>query len=80
MGTIVGAAIGLILFAFFGLMPAFRLGSYLALFFLKTVTGRSVKPTLPARAFIIFVVILFVLSVAAVSLIIGALIGSFFLL
>ena len=80
MGTIAGAVIGIILFVFFGLLPTFRFGSYLALLFLNTVTGRSVDPTPAFRAFIIFVVILCVLSGAVFSSIIGAIIGSFFLL
>ena len=80
MGTITGAIAGIILFSIYGLLPVFRFGSFLALFIMHKVTGRSVKPTLAARVFIMVIVILCLLSAAAFSLITGALIGSFFLL
>jgi hypothetical protein len=80
MGTIIGAIAGIILFLIYGLLPAFRLGSLLALLFLNKVTRRSVDPTPASRAFIIFVVIICILSGAAFSLFIGAIIGSLFLL
>jgi len=80
MGTIAVAVIGLILYAFFGFMPTFRFSSYLALLLLNKVTGRSVDPTPGLRTFIIIVVIICVLTFAAFSLFIGAIIGSLFLL
>jgi hypothetical protein len=80
MGTIIGAIGGLILFSIFGLLPVFRFGSFLALLFLNKLTGRPVDPTPASRAFIIFVVIIFILSGAVFSLFIGAIIGSLFLL
>jgi hypothetical protein len=79
MGTVVGAVIGIIMFAIFGLLPAFRFGSYLGLISLKRLTGRAVESTRAARAFIIGTVVLCILSGAAFSLIVGALIGSFFI-
>lgn len=80
MGIIAGAVIGLILYAFFGLLPTFRISSYLALLLLHKITGKSVDPTPAVRAFIIILVILCILSCAAISLITGAIIGSLFLL
>lgn len=80
MGTIIGAIAGIIIFLLYGLLPTFRFGSFLALFFLNKVTGRSVDPTPASRAFIVFVVIICVFSGAAFSLFIGAIIGSLFLL
>ena len=80
MVSIIGAIAGIILFFIYGLMPAFRFGSFLALLFLNKVTGRSIAPTPASRAFIIFVVIICILSGAAFSFFIGAIIGSLFLL
>ena len=80
METIIGAIAGIILFSIYGLLPTFRFGSFLALLFLNKVTGRSIDPTPASRAFIIFVVIICILSGAGFSLLIGAMIGSLFLL
>lgn len=80
MGTIIGAVAGLVLFSIFGLLPAFRFGSFLALYMLYKVTGRSVEPTPMARAFIIAAALLSILCGAALSLFGGALLGSIFLL
>lgn len=79
MGPIIGAAAGLVLFFIFGLLPAFRFGSFLALQMLYKVTGRSVEPTPTAKAFIIAGALLSILFGAAVSLFVGALLGSIFL-
>ncbi|HAM52598.1 MAG TPA: hypothetical protein DCP92_18570 [Nitrospiraceae bacterium] len=80
MGSIIGAVAGFVLFSIFGLLPTFRFGSSLALYTLHRVTGRSVKATLVARAFIIAGALLSILCGAAVSLFGGALLGSIFLL
>ena len=80
MGTIIGAIAGIILFSIYGLLPTFRFGSFLALLFLNKVMGRSIDPTPASRAFIIFIVIICILSGAAFSLFIGAIIGSLLLL
>ena len=78
MGKIIGAIAGIILFLIYGLLPAVRFGSFVALLFLNKVTGRPVEPTPAARAFIIFIVIICICSGAAFSLFIGAIIGSLF--
>lgn len=80
MGTIIGAVVGLVLFLIFGLLPAFRFGSFLAIYTLYKVTGRSVEPTLLTRALTIVGTLLSILCGAALSLFGGALLGSIFLL
>ncbi len=80
MGTVIGAAAGLVLFSIFGLLPAFRFGSSLTLYVLYKVMGRSVEPTPLARVFIIAGALLSILCGAVISIIGGALLGSIFLL
>lgn len=80
MGTIIGAVAGVVLFAIFGLLPAFRFGSSLVLYALYKGTGKSVKPTPVARALIIAGALLSILCGAAISLLGGAIFGSLFLL
>lgn len=75
MGTIVGAAAGIILFTVFGIMPAFRFGSYLALFILQKATGKSVEPSVWARFFIISGALVSILMGAGFFAVIGSLIG-----
>ena len=76
MGTIIGAVSGIIIFLIFGLLPVFRLSSYLALLFLNKVTGKSVEPTPVSRVLISSFVIICILSGAVCSLLVGAIIGS----
>lgn len=80
MGTMIGAVAGIVLFAVFGLFPAFRFGSSLALYALYKVTGKSVDPTPLARIFILAGAIMSILCGAVFSIIAGALFGSIFLL
>jgi len=75
MGTVLGAAAGIILFAVFGFEPAFRFGSYLALFILHKATGRSVEPAGWARFFIISSTMISILIGAIFCAVIGSLIG-----
>ncbi len=76
MGTIIGAGISIILVLFLGLLPAFRFGSYVALFFLHKVTGASGKDTPAARGFVILAAALSIVSGSLLSMAIGALIGA----
>lgn len=80
MGTMIGAAAGLVLFVVFGLVPAFRFGSYLALYILHKASGNPVEPAAGARAFIIACALFSIACGAAVSLVLGALLGGFVLL
>ena len=80
MGTIIGAITGLVIFSIFGLLPAFRFGSSLALYLLYKVSGKSVKPTPIARALIMAGTLLSILCGAVLFLFGGALLGSIFLL
>lgn len=79
MGTIIGAGIGIILFLFLGLLPAFRFGSHVALFFLYKVTGASVKAAPAVRAFVILAAVLSIVFGVLISMVIGALIGAMLL-
>jgi hypothetical protein len=75
----IGAASGLVLFVVFGLVPAFRFGSYLVLFFIHKTTGKPVEPEAGARVCILAGALFCIACGAAASLVLGALLGSFVL-
>jgi len=79
MGTMIGAAAGLVLFVVFGLVPAFRLGSYLVLFFIHKTTRKPVEPEAGARVCILAALFCIACG-AALSLVLGALLRSVILL
>jgi len=76
MGRIVGTVAGIIIFGLVGLVPAFRFGSYLALFILQKATGRPVEATLWPRLFIISTTLILIFVGSAVFAWVGALIGG----
>ena len=80
MGTMIGAAAGLVLFVVFGLVPAFRLGSYLVLFFIHKTTRKPVEPEAGARVCILAGALFCIACGAALSLVLGALLRSVILL
>lgn len=76
MGMLIGAGLAVVLFAIFGLLPAFRFGSYMVLIVLNKATGRPVKPTLSAQAFIIAGAVLCIVGGFFLFVMAGALLGS----
>jgi len=80
MKTIIGAAVGMILFVVFGLLPTFRFGSHLVLFFIHKTTGKPVEPDAGARVCILAGALFCIVSGAVASLVLGALLGSLVLL
>jgi len=73
---IIGAEISIILFLFFGLLPAFHFGSRVALFLLHKVAGTSAKTARYARGFVILAAVLTIISGAFLSMVVGALISA----
>ncbi|MFO0753657.1 MAG: hypothetical protein U0411_10095 [Thermodesulfovibrionales bacterium] len=77
-GTKIGAALGGIVFVFFGLIPGFYLGSYGAMMALKHLMGGPVEPTVGVRVFAAMGIVLGIACMAAVSIAVGAITGTAF--
>jgi hypothetical protein len=75
-GMKIGATIGGLVFAVFGIMPGFYFGSYGTLILLQKLMGGTVEPTLFVRAAIVMGIVVGIACAAAVSLVVGGLLGS----
>jgi hypothetical protein len=75
-GMKIGATIGGLVFLVFGIMPGFYFGSYGTLILLQKLAGGAVEPTLFVRAAVVMGIVVGIASVAAVSLVIGGLMGT----
>lgn len=76
MGTKIGAILGGVVFIIFGLIPGFYFGSYTALIIISRLFGGPLKATLFVKLLTAMGAILGIACVAAVSLVIGALMGT----
>jgi len=75
-GMKIGATAGGLVFAVFGIMPGFYFGSYGTLILLQKLMGGAVEPTLFVRAAVVMGVIVGISCAAAVSLVVGGLLGT----
>jgi hypothetical protein len=73
-GMKIGAMVGGLVFAVFGIVPGFFFGSYGTLFLLQMLMG-TVEPTLFVRAAVVCGIMIGIASAAVVSLTIGGLAG-----
>jgi len=77
MGTKVGAAVGLIGFLIFGIMPGIFFGSYGSLLVVSHLMGGvSVEPTMLVRAVVAVGIVMGVVCIASVSIVTGAIFGT----
>ena len=74
-GMRIGATIGGLVFAVFGIMPGFYFGSFGTLIVLQKLMG-AVEPTLFVRALVVCGIMVGIASAAAVSLVVGGLAGT----
>jgi hypothetical protein len=74
-GMSIGAAVGVLVFTVFGIMPGFHFGSFATLILLQKLMG-AVEPTLFVRAAIVMGSVVGIASAAAVSLVVGGLMGT----
>ena len=74
-GMRIGATIGGLVFAIFGIMPGFYFGSFGTLILLQKVMG-AVEPTLFVRAAVVCGIMVGIACAAAVSLVVGGLVGT----
>ncbi len=75
-GMKIGAVAGGMMFAVFGIMPGFYFGSYGTLILLQKLMGGAVEPTLFVRAAVVMGIIIGIACAAAVSLVVGGLLGT----
>ena len=74
-GMRIGATIGGLVFAVFGIMPGFYFGSFGTLILLQKLMG-TVEPTLFVRAAVVCGAMVGIACAAAVSLVVGGLAGT----
>jgi hypothetical protein len=75
-GMKIGATVGGLVFLVFGIMPGFYFGSYGTLILLQKLMGGTVEPTLFVRATIVMGIMVGIACAAAVSLVVGGLLGT----
>ena len=75
-GMKMGATVGSLVFAIFGIMPGFYFGSYGTLILLQKLMGGAVEPSLFVRAAIVAGAMVGISCAAAVSLVVGGLLGT----
>ncbi len=75
-GMKIGAAVGGLVFLVFGIMPGFYFGSYGTLILLQKLMGGTVEPTLFVRAAVVMGVVVGIACAAAVSIVVGGLLGT----
>ncbi len=75
-GMKIGATVGGLVFLVFGIMPGFYFGSYGTLILLQKLMGGTVEPTLFVRAAIVMGIVVGIACAAAVSLVVGGLLGT----
>jgi hypothetical protein len=75
-GMKMGAVTGGLVFLVFGILPGFYFGSYGTLILLQKLMGGAVEPTLFVRAAIVMGIGVGIAAAAAVSLVVGGLLGT----
>jgi hypothetical protein len=74
-GMRIGATVGGLVFAIFGIVPGFYFGSFGTLILLQKLMG-AVEPTLFVRAAMVIGIVVGIAAAAAVSLVVGGLVGT----
>jgi hypothetical protein len=75
-GMKIGATVGGLVFMVFGIVPGFYFGSFGTLILLQKLMGGTVEPTLFVRAAIVMGIVVGIACAAAVSLVVGGLLGT----
>ena len=75
-GMKMGATVGGLVFLVFGIMPGFYFGSYGTLILLQKLMGGAVELTLFVRAAVVMGIGVGIAAAAAVSLVVGGLLGT----
>lgn len=76
IGTKIGAAIGILTFLAFGIVPGFYFGSYGTLLVLSHLAGGPVGPTTIVRMLTVVGIMLGIFCTGAVSIVLGSVFGT----
>lgn len=76
MGTKVGAALGVVAFLVFGVVPGFYFGSYGTLVLLNHLFGGPLQATVLVRVMTAAGIIVGIACVASVTIVVGAIFGT----
>jgi hypothetical protein len=75
-GMKIGATAGGLVFLIMGIVPGFYFGSYGTLILLQKLMGGTVEPTLIVRTVIVMGMAVGIACAAAVSIVVGSLLGT----
>ncbi len=76
IGRKMGALVGGILFAIFGIVPGFYFGSYATIVLLSHLTGGPLEPSIIVRMLVVIGTLMGLFCTAAVSIVVGAVSGT----
>ena len=76
MGTKIGAAVGVVAFLAFGLIPAFYFGSYGALTVMSHLMGSPLEPSVLVRVATAFGILLGIACTGFLSIVVGSILGT----
>jgi hypothetical protein len=76
VGTKIGAALGVIGFLVFGIVPGFYFGSYGVVVLLSHLTGGPLEPTTIVRMLTVVGIMLGIFCIGAVSIVLGSVFGT----
>ncbi len=76
IGTKIGAALGVIVFLIFGIVPGFYFGSYGTLVLLSSLLGGPVEPTTIVRMLTVVGILLGIFCIGAVCVVLGSILGT----
>lgn len=75
-GTKIGAALGVLTFLVFGIVPGFYFGSYGTLVLLSHLAGGPVEPTTIVRMLTVLGIMLGIFCIGSVSIVLGSVFGT----
>jgi hypothetical protein len=76
IGRKMGAVVGAIVFVVFGIVPGFYFGSYATVVLLTHLFGGPIEPSILVRMLIVVGTLLGLFCIAAVSIVVGAVLGT----
>ncbi|UCG78487.1 MAG: hypothetical protein JSV21_01230 [Nitrospirota bacterium] len=76
VGRKIGALLGAIVFAVFGIVPGFYFGSYGTLVLLSHLAGGTVEPGIIVRMILVVGTLVGIFCIGAVSIVVGSVLGT----
>jgi len=76
VGRKIGAALGILVFLVFGLVPGFYFGSYGTLALLSNLSGGPVEPTTMVRMITVVGIVIGIFCIGATCIVLGSVFGT----